>query len=686
MTVRDRIAGFRFKRSAVGAVVLFVVTSTQLHFSPAAGAEAEPVVLAAYQISNHAEERLVPEGNADIMAAKQRHDKEDLGATVYLYIRNPGYGASLEAILWDGKDVSSHAAAPGYQAIWWRLAPQLLGEGEKGEIAICLRRRLKQATEFTVRLTNGREITQRIEPEDPPFRFGTIAFGPDMKKVYLYVEKLRSDAAMPEQIQVSGINVDGAPRWLSPGAVGGVRTAVVTAKSPLRRGKHCTFIAASPSHAAGATLRAFTDLARFGSYGYPGRLEGYAGNGLDGYATFGSPSKQLLDRAEELGIKVAAHINYGAPGDECIGHPALYAYIGMDEPDCQDWGAAKDRPVHLRIGATAMRTLRAAQLHATRDPLTPTLLTVDLTFTPRNYFVYGPIPDIVNPDVYPIALGSSIRSVPQHLTIAKRASAPRTLTYTYQNMWEEWARKDTPTPWMGFTHIRAVEDSTTLADAKRRRGFARAPAPQEVRLEMLYGIGCGVKGLFGYHDGTELSRGGLITHGTWVLPEVWKVNGETIRALRLVAPIIEISHPVRWARSNVEKTWIRTLITGENAALVVAVNEDYESVTEGFTAKVRKDVNFEFPDLPWMTSPTVLKVGDGRFTPLKSQHEEAVLTWTETELADGETYLVLSDPALAEQLENRYRTTPPFATPEGKSRPEDYLRGRRKTPKPTETD
>ena len=671
----------------MAVVALFVVTTTYLHCSPAAGAAEKPVVLAAYQISNHTEERVIPEGNADIMAAKERYDKEDLGATVYMYIRNPGYGASLETILWDGKDVRTHAAAPEYQAIWWRLTPHLLGEGERGEIAICLRRRLKQTTEFTVRLTNGREITQKIEPEDPPFRFGTIAFGPDLKKVYLYMEKLRADAAMPEQIQVSGVNMEGKPRWTSPSYVGGVRTAVVTAKSPLRRGKHCTFIATSPSHAAGATLRAFTDLARFGSHGaYPQRLEAYAGNGMDGYGMFGSPNKPLLDRAGEFGIKVAAHLNHNLPADEYAGHPALYAYIGTDEPDCQDWGVAKDRPVHLRIGATAMRMLRTAQLHAARDPLTPTLLTIDLTFTPRNYFVYGPIPDIVNPDVYPIAVGSSVRSVRQHLAIAKRASAPRTLTYTYQNVWEEWTRKDTHMPWMGYSHIRAIEDSTTLVDAKRRRGFARAPAPQEVRLEMLYGIGCGAKGLFGYCDGTELSRGGLVNHGTWVLPEVWKINGETIRALRLVAPIIEISHPIEWARSNVEKTWIRTLIAGENAALVVAVNEDYESVTEGFAANPSKDVNFEFPDLPWMTSPTVLKVGDGRFAPLKSQHEEAVLTWTETELADGEVYLVLSDPAMAEQLENRYRTTPPFATPEGKTRPEDYLKGRRKTPEPVEED
>lgn len=74
---------------------------------------------------------------------------------------------------------------------------------------------------------------------------------------------------------------------------------------------------------------------------------------------------------------------------------------------------------------------------------------MDLTFTPRNYFVYGPMPDIVNPDCYPIVIGWSVRAVRDKLSLAKRGSAPRFLTYTYQNMWEEWAHKDTPMPWMG---------------------------------------------------------------------------------------------------------------------------------------------------------------------------------------------------------------------------------------------
>ena len=82
----------------------------------------------------------------------------------------------------------------------------------------------------------------------------------------------------------------------------------------------------------------------------------------------------------------------------------------------------------------------------------------------------------------------------------------------------------------------------------------------------------------------------------------------------------------------------------------------------------------------------MLKVDDGRFIPLKSRHEAGRLSWTEPELVDGEVYLVVSDPALAGQLKQCYREAPPFATEEGKSRSEDYLKSRRKTPKPTETD
>ena len=652
--------------------------------SPLAAFAADEVspVLAAYQVTNVVVEEVRAESNAEIMASKRQHDLEDLGSMVYLYLRNPGETAFLKGISWAGKDVEAHAAGPDYQAIWWRLTPHLLGGGEEGELAICLRNRLAESTEFTVELTNGQTITQVIEPEGPPFRFGSIGFGPELKRIYLYVEKLRADAPLPERIHAARVSVEGEPRWLSPGYVGGVRAAVIEVKRPLRRGRHCTFRVTGGGHSAGATVRAFTDLARFGSYGYPGRLGGYAANGLNAYAQFGPPDKGLLDRAQELGIKVAGHLNYSAPSDHTFGHPALYAYMGMDEPDVRDYGEGDDRPMHLRIGTTAMRTLRAAQLHTSRDPLTPTLLTINLTFTPRNYFVYGPMADIANPDCYPIAIDWSVRAVRDKLSIAKRASAPRVLTYTYQNMWEEWARPDTPMPWMGFAHIQKIEDSTTLVDRKRRRGFARAPAPQEVRLGMLYGIGCGARGLLGYHDGSELAAGGLILHGTWVLPEIWKVNGETIRALRMIAPLIDVSHPMTWARSDAEQVWVRTLIGGDRAAVVVAVNEDYESVEAGFTEEVAKNVRFRFDHWPWLEAKTVLKVGDGGFVRVASQHDAEGLSWTETQLADGEMYLVVADAAVADQLEKRYQETAPFATDEGRSKPEHYLKGRRTTPKP----
>jgi len=38
---------------------------------------------------------------------------------------------------------------------------------------------------------------------------------------------------------------------------------------------------------------------------------------------------------------------------------------------------------------------------STRSP--PRLLTIDMTFKPANYFIYGPIPDVCNVDCYPSA-------------------------------------------------------------------------------------------------------------------------------------------------------------------------------------------------------------------------------------------------------------------------------------------
>jgi|GEM_PF-5409799 len=71
---------------------------------------------------------------------------------------------------------------------------------------------------------------------------------------------------------------------------------------------------------------------------------------------------------------------------------------------------------------------------------------------------------------------------------------------------------------------------------------------------------------------------------------------------------------------------------------------------------------------------------------LESQHEPTGLSWVEPELDVAELYLVAREPALAETLAQRCRETAVHVTESGKSRPENYLHGRRRTPAPAEAE
>ncbi|MCP4641046.1 MAG: hypothetical protein GY851_11460 [bacterium] len=53
---------------------------------------------------------------------------------------------------------------------------------------------------------------------------------------------------------------------------------------------------------------------------------------------------------------------------------------------------------------------------------------------------------------------------------------------------------------------------------------------------------------------------------------------------------------------------MRTLICGEDTALVVVVNEAYRCDSEGFFPTPAQDVTITFPRLPWLTPQRVQRV------------------------------------------------------------------------------
>ncbi|MBN1436168.1 MAG: hypothetical protein JW936_03760 [Sedimentisphaerales bacterium] len=587
---------------------------------------------AAFQNRNVIQYQFPAEGNDQINAAKQEITSP--GSMVYFYLANTGAEPiELDDIRWAGANLQTHTDT--YQAVWHRMMPNPLLPGQEAEVALCLRTALTETTEFVLAFSNGTELNTMVDPDDRDFRIQTLRFNSALDKAYLYVQRMRPNATLPETVYVNGTSMPNQLHWLNNEYCDDLRIAEITFDQPLLRGTVLTFRVASADGTTvdATTIRALSDRAVFGTYGEQG-IQRFAENGLTGYNSFRQTSAEELDHAAQLDFRILA-LAHGQPNTETIGHPALYGFGMIDEPDVRDYGAT-DRPMHMRIGTNAPQMVAMEAATRTADPLTATTLTVDLTFTPYNYFIYAPITDIANPDCYAITVGWSIRETIKFASTMRMASAPNPFTFTYQGCWEEYAIPQNPV-YIPGSQVRA-NGYDYYRDPCQVRGLGRKPVPSEVRIPMLYAVGCGATGLWSFTDASCVYQN-LMFHGSDELPELWEVIGRTSRQLQSVAPLISISHSTDWAASDSDDIWLRTLYAGREWALVIAVNDAYNCTPDGFEQSPANNVSFHFDNLPWLSPQLVYRVDDGNFTPIPATQNTTRLNWTDT-ITDGEIYLI----------------------------------------------
>ncbi len=572
-----------------------------------------------------------------------RESSDNYGGMVYFYVVNSGTEpVSLSDIVWDGHDAIYWSGEAGdWQLVWQLARPEVIPAGGTGEIALCLRRSLAQATEFELRFSDGGKAKYTVFAGAPSYRLMTAVFDAGLANAYLYFTALRPDAAVPEQISVNGRAA--RVKWLAPGYASATRVAKVAFDRPLERGERVTFLAADRNggEVVGTSLRAFADLSVFGTYG-GFDLRRYAANGLSAYNSFWPLSDTLLDLGELLGVKSIYGSHLVDPAT--AGHPALAGYLLMDEPDCHDYGK-EGRPLNRRVGQTAAEVLERYQNVVANDPSGMAMLTLDLTFTPFNYFFYAPVADLTNPDIYTNTLAWSVKYVDNHLSLVKRSVAPRPFSFTYQSYWEEWELPGHP--WIGKEKLLADGIENYRDTSRPARGFGYNTNPDEIALAMHYGLGNGAVALFAYIDATE-ATGLVISYGTDVVPENWQAVGLYSRTLRHAASLFGLAHPLAHAAADNPKMWVKTLLTGEDAALVVAVNENYEYAPERFII-TPESANFSFAALPWLAGKLVYRLEESGFAPVTVRTEGHSAVWRDT-VRNGAVYLIVDDPAVFERI------------------------------------
>jgi len=146
---------------------------------------------------------------------------------------------------------------------------------------------------------------------------------------------------------------------------------------------------------------------------------------------------------------------------------------------------------------------------------------------------------------------------------------------------------------------------------------------------LYYAIGAGARGLFNYIHCTENSETAW-SRGTGEFPDLWNEIGQVYRELEHVSPLLALAHPTKLATSETEKLWLRTLLCGDEAALVVWVNDGYRQNRLGVRYEPLESVRLALPDLPWLPGWKPYAVGAQGFTALSRSDNEIILPRADT--------------------------------------------------------
>lgn len=544
---------------------------------------------------------------------------------VYVYVRNDS-AAPLNATAFslDGKPLAELRAAQ--QVVWWRLLPNPLPPGRVGEFMLRLRNPLLAPCEVALAFESGETLTATVGPEPHPLRIATVGFTPTRQEVFLVAESLDGGDRALRRVRLDGKDVTRNCRLLAPAFVGDCSPVLLRLPKPLDLGSFHTYtVETKAGETASCCLKTLDGFVPLGSYGY-GTYEEYARNGCNSYANFGKCTPSDLDAMARLDMRGVSMLGSGILEPHEIAHPGLYAHYIHDEPDCTDYNLDQF-PHPLRVGQMAMEMEQRVEQVRRHDPERPSFLTVDMTYKPANYYIYAPIADVVNPDCYPTIAGQNATQVREVVETCRIAAGPRPLTFTFSSTLE------------------GPRDPAKFAQMR----FPRPNFPLEQRVMLYYAIGAGARGLYNYihcteNTDTRWSRGS----GDW--PELWNEIGLVYRELETVSPLLPLAHPTRLATSAVPTLWLRVLLCGEKAALVIWVNDSYRQNRLGVRYEPLAEVPIRLAELPWMKHWQAYAVGQGTLSPLAASDGTLVLP----QAAVAGAILVTGDAELPAALTARY--------------------------------
>ena len=516
---------------------------------------------------------------------------------------------------------------------WWRTMPNPIPAGGMAEVIIRLKHP-PEAGEQRLRFETDRGPVMCEVPLVPPrMEIAYVAFSPALDRVYVYVEKYTDDEVTLSGALVNGRDMTSSTTFHQPGFYRNLSLVQIDLAKPMREGDRPIIkVTSKQGEVAEVKVRAWaSDFFTLAAFGIHDSMDAYPDLHLNTSLTVaGDIHAHYLEQLVEYGYKALpggdsnANYYYWTKDIESVN-----AYFFFDEPDCKDHpsnlprtaSVAKFRRLTAMEGLGSMALLMEDYARRVRHiaPDKGTFMIINGTYRPDNYFMYGKIPDIPAPDVYPHTSGDDPYVIYQGLNAGRLASMPRP--------------------------FHSVPDFVQQAHGKHY--WKRTVTPEELDLRVLYSVAAGAKGLIWYSFG-----GGSLKWTDEVKQRMALMNGR----MEIAGPVLEIGHPVpdELAVANHEKLMVRTLQSGPDTIVVTLINTNYQATGEGYSYEAipNAQVRVTLPESMKISSCFAAFPDKSVDIPFKQDGNELVIEFGDVET--GDILICTGDAGLKDALRQRF--------------------------------
>lgn len=493
------------------------------------------------------------------------------------------------------------------EPVWWRVTPSTIPAGGTAEVYVRMRSRVPGTLSLTAVTSAGAQIPASIEVADADIpRIAGCAFSPNMSTLYLYLRHPVPGKA-PAAVLVDGSDVTARCAVGADPAVD-IVTVVCTLPAPFTRGSfHCFQAAYDDGTRASAGVRVFYDDFRHGLWGGPNsttyaeaadHLRSMANHSINvqvmqtGFGNLGDylNTPEGYDLMAQLGIWRLVQDPSKASG-------RLWGLFLCDEPDVAEPSVPETIcPAYARPGVMAQSLWYRADGFRVSNPTVPTVLNVDNSNRPYDWYHYGQLADIFSSDPY---ITHRLRDAywyrPHQQALYSK------MTYAYAWSCTSKAASE-PRPYRCILNCSRIQTDTKIW---------RFSTPEEHRIQAYYAIAGGAVQLdhwwFTPREATEVGSAGCGTNEP-AAAAVWREIGLLGAEFGTAGPVIVRSCPANIPVTTAGTLWVRSLAAGTDTLALVCVNDDYCCDETGITLRSINSAELFFTLPNWLTPVSVFEV------------------------------------------------------------------------------